>query len=294
MEQRFGPIRFLPGPNKGKYPNCHSLYVEADRKVLIDPASDRDLLAGIKLDPGVDSVWLSHYHEDHFMHLDLFEDRDLYIAEEDAPALKDIEVFMDYYGMTPGHERDFWAELMVKQFNYRPRTPKGFLKDGQVIDLGGVTAEIIHTPGHTRGHCAFYFREERLLFLGDYDLTKFGPWYGDEVSDIDSTIESVNRLRAYPAKVWIAAHEDGVFRETPPELWDNYLSVIDYRESRLLDALKEPKTIDEIVLERIIYRKAREPREFYDFGERSMMMRHLERLMKRGVVEKDGGVFKLA
>ena len=44
-ERRFGPITFLPGPNRGKYPFCHSLYVEAERRVVIDPASDRTRLA---------------------------------------------------------------------------------------------------------------------------------------------------------------------------------------------------------------------------------------------------------
>ena len=27
MEQKFGPIVFIPGDNSGNYPNCNSLYV---------------------------------------------------------------------------------------------------------------------------------------------------------------------------------------------------------------------------------------------------------------------------
>jgi len=39
----FGPIRFIPGENRGKYPFCHSLYIDGVG-ILIDPASDRDRL----------------------------------------------------------------------------------------------------------------------------------------------------------------------------------------------------------------------------------------------------------
>ena len=76
MEVQIGPITFIPGENSGKYPYCHSLYIDAEKKVLIDPASDRKRLMELRDAPGVDAVWLTHYHEDHFMHLDLFDDRE--------------------------------------------------------------------------------------------------------------------------------------------------------------------------------------------------------------------------
>ena len=72
-EKSFGPIRFIPGINRGKYPYCHSLYIE-DAKILIDPASDRERLKRLREEVGVEQVWLSHWHEDHFMDLDLFDD----------------------------------------------------------------------------------------------------------------------------------------------------------------------------------------------------------------------------
>jgi len=36
-EKKFSPIRFIPGINQGKYPYCHSVYIEG-AKILIDPA----------------------------------------------------------------------------------------------------------------------------------------------------------------------------------------------------------------------------------------------------------------
>ena len=163
----------------------------------------------------------------------------------------------------------------------------------ETVDLGGVTVDVIPTPGHTIGHCSFFFREQEVLFLGDYDLTPFGPWYGDVVSDIDATIASVNLLRKVSAKVWIVSHEKGIFDSEPDELWDQYLRVIDERDNKLLDILKEPQTMAQIVDARIIYRKKREPAEFYDFGERALMGKHLKRLINKRIVTQQDGVYTL-
>jgi glyoxylase-like metal-dependent hydrolase (beta-lactamase superfamily II) len=289
----WGPVQFIAGPNSGKYPYCHSLYIQGERKVIIDPASDREQLQALLEGPGVDLVWLSHVHEDHFMHLDLFDDQELWVGAPDAPALGDLEVFLDFYGVLGESERGFWKEIMVKQFNYRPRTVTKTFVDGEVIDLGGVTVEVMATPGHTQGHFSFYFREPELLFLGDYDLTRFGPWYGDRFSDLDLTIASVNRLRQCPARVWVAAHEQGVFETEPGPLWDQYLGAIDEREAKLLALLEQPRTMEEIIEARILYKKKREPKEFYDFGERGHMIKHLERLMNQGRVALDGETYRL-
>ena len=123
--------------------------------------------------------------------------------------------------------------------------------------------------------------------MGDYDLTRFGPWYGDVGSSIEDTIESINALRKLPAKVWITGHEDGLFEEEPGDLWDSYLAVIDKREGKLVDFLKEPRTLPEIVNKWIVYGKAREPKSFFEFGERALMKKHLESLCAKGRVIQD-------
>ena len=40
------------------------------------------------------------------------------------------------------------------------------LKDGDVIDLGNRQVRVIHTPGHSPGHCCFYEEARGLLFAG--------------------------------------------------------------------------------------------------------------------------------
>jgi len=287
QETHFGPIWFIPGENDGKYPFCHSLYIES-AGILIDPASDRKRLKELKKDPGVKEVWLSHWHEDHFMHLDLFDDLPFFIMKEDAAPLTDLELFMDAYGVDDKFKND-WRPLFHDIFHFRPRTPSGFLEHGDIVDLGPVSVEIIHAPGHTPGHMALLFNDPELLFLADYDLTRFGPWYGDTDSSIEDTMSSVTRLKDIPADIWIASHEQGIFKSAPDALWDDYLQVINKREEKLKEFINNsPKSIEEIVSESIIYGRPREPKYFFEFGEKSHMKKHLEKLMNEHKVIKDG------
>jgi hydroxyacylglutathione hydrolase len=286
-EKHFGPIWFIPGKQGGKYPFCHSVYVEG-AGLLIDPASDRERLMQLRDGPGVTGVWLSHWHEDHLMHLDLFDDLPLWISEPDAPALTTVDAFMDAYGMDQTGERAYWREILVKDFHFKPRQPSGFLREGTAILRSGLSIDILSTPGHTPGHTAFFFKEQGVLFLGDYDLTQFGPWYGDAESSIEETIASVRHLREIPAKTWITGHETGLFEVEPGELWERYLDVISVREEKLLDLLKQPRTLDAIVEAWIIYGRPREPKAFFVFGERAHMKKHLEKLVREGIVRREG------
>jgi glyoxylase-like metal-dependent hydrolase (beta-lactamase superfamily II) len=41
------------------------------------------------------------------------------------------------------------------------------LAGGQQLELAGLTFEVLHTPGHTPGHCCFLLRDDGVLFSGD-------------------------------------------------------------------------------------------------------------------------------
>jgi glyoxylase-like metal-dependent hydrolase (beta-lactamase superfamily II) len=239
----------------------------------------------------VKMVWLSHWHEDHLMHLDLFDDLPLWISPRDAPPLSDIEVFKKWFGFNE-EEKRFWESFLDEQFHYRPRKPARYLMDGETIRFCNLSVDVIATPGHTPGHLAFFFREPSVLFAGDYDLTRFGPWYGDLYSDIDETRASLNRLQGIPAHIVLTGHETGVFEDPPVELWRQYGSVIAEREIKLLHLLERPRTSEEIVDACIIYGRPREPRAFFAFGERVHMIKHLEHLQKRGMVISENGRYQ--
>jgi glyoxylase-like metal-dependent hydrolase (beta-lactamase superfamily II) len=263
------------------------VYIEG-AGILIDPAGDRERLRRLRDEEGVAAVWLSHWHEDHFMHLDLFDDRPLAIHPADAPMLAGRDAFLNAYGVDEPEARMRWKAVLEETFHFKPRRADRFLEGGQVIDLEGVTVEIIHTPGHTPGHLGFRFVEPEVLFLGDYDLTAFGPWYGDRDSSIADTVASVGRLRRTAARVWLTAHETGVFETAPAAVWDAYLGVIDRRRQALLEFLATPRSMDEIVGAWIAYRKPREPLDFYAHAEKALMGKHLESLLAARRVACDG------
>ncbi|MBC2735387.1 MAG: MBL fold metallo-hydrolase [Desulfobacteraceae bacterium] len=288
MEERhFGPVRFLPGPNNGKYPYCHSVFIEG-AGILIDPSSDRQRLEALRDTHDVNAVWLSHWHEDHFMHLDLFDDVPLAMHAADASFLENMETFLDGYGIEDTDTREAWKPLLEEIFHFRPRQPDMLLEEKEGLSIGDVTVDILHTPGHTPGHLCVFFHEPEVLFLADYDLTAFGPWYGDRLSSIAETEASVRRLQGLPARVWLTCHETGVFEAAPPPLWDCYLDVIRRRRADLLALLAKPRSMSDIVDAWIVYKRPREPLAFYRHAEQSLMEKHLEELMTAGRVVQEG------
>ncbi len=289
VERHFGPVWFLPGGNRGKYPSCHSIYINGPG-ILIDPASDRQRLAALRDDHGVRAIWLSHAHEDHLVHLDLFPEVPLYVAQADAGPLAGTEALLDAYGVDD-QLRPAWRDFLSEVLHYQPRPQAGFLSPGCTMDAGGVSIEIIASPGHTPGHLAFFFPEQQLLFAGDYDLTPFGPWYGDVAASIEATRDSVALLRTYAAPVVLTGHETGVFERPADRTWDAYLAVIETREAKLLAFLAEPRTLQEIVGAAIVYGRPRKPAAFFNYGEQSTMAKHLERLIRYGRVIRQGRRF---
>lgn len=292
-ERSFGPLRFLPGPNRGKYPHCHSLYIEG-AKVLVDPASDRERLLRLRDTEGVDLVILSHWHEDHFAHLDLFDGVPVWLHEEDLPPLTDVEILLDWYGMDEEKYRelrDGWRNIILENFHFAPRRPERLLKGDEILDLGGVKTKVLHLPGHTPGNIALFFPEIDVVFAADYDLTAFGPWYADPGGSMAETRRSVEIIKDINAPVVLTGHETGIFESPAPELYDEYLSVIDVREEKLLAYLSEPRTMADIVSQWIVYRKAREPFLFYEWAERATMEKHLESLFGQSRVLRLGDAF---
>jgi hydroxyacylglutathione hydrolase len=293
MENRqFGRVHFICGENGGRYPFNHSLYVEGDTaRVIIDPASSLEKLKSLQKKGGVDLVWLSHWHEDHIRYLYLFEDCPKWISARDFPPLTDIEIFLDWYDLKETLQREYWREEMQGTFNFQPLKQARFIEDNENIDLGNIHAQVIATPGHTPGHLSFYFPEEKILFLGDYDLTSFGPWYGDAASSIEDTIKSIHRLKAVPAERWVTCHETGLFEENPGELWQRYENVIYEREARVLEFLRQPRTLSEIAAAWLIYGKPRKPIEFFEFNERLLVKKHLDYLIRQGRVQGDKNIY---
>ncbi len=146
---------------------------------------------------------------------------------------------------------------------------------------------VMHTPGHTSGHCCFFFENEGVLFVGDWDLTWFGPVYADLTSDLEATIASLKQIRALGAKTLVSFHEAGICEKNQYEVVTRYLDVVYEGEKLLLDFLAAPRTLAEIIKRRIIYRKDYDS-VWIDAVEKNSMLLHLRKLMQEGRVKWDG------
>lgn len=242
----------------------------------------------------VDKVIHSHAHEDHIAGTHLFPNVPWHVHEADALGLESIHGLMKIYGLDPELSRDFFREIQTT-FHYP--NPQGSIEvekfvDGDVFDFGGVTLKVIHTPGHTRGHCCFLIEwgaghDERLVYLGDIELTGFGPYYGDAWSDLEDFERSIDRLRELDAKWWLTFHHKGLIesREQFLVMLTSFASMIQDREARLLAYLDRPRTMAEIVEHRFVYRPGQTGFMVDEVERRSMTM-HLQRLERQNRVQQ--------
>ena len=150
---------------------------------LVDPAWDADFLLSQSDKEGykVTCILLTHWHMDHLRHLYLFDDVPLCMHELDAPPLSDLRVFVDWYGHRRGIHKErweYWLRTLEKEFNVKPRIPAKYLNDGDIIDLGNVTVEVVHTPGHSPGGLSFFFREP---WIQPVSCSKMGFLQSDEI-----------------------------------------------------------------------------------------------------------------
>jgi glyoxylase-like metal-dependent hydrolase (beta-lactamase superfamily II) len=77
------------------------------------------------------------------------------------------------------------------------RAPDAELADGQVIEVGRSTLEVLHTPGHSPGGCCLHAAGDKVLFSGD-TLFNGGPGATGRSFSDRPTIEDSIRRRLFP------------------------------------------------------------------------------------------------
>ncbi|MGH7803442.1 MAG: MBL fold metallo-hydrolase, partial [Candidatus Binatia bacterium] len=277
----------LVGERGGKYPHGSSLLVRGgEETAIIDPSLS---LYGRADRPSADRVILSHCHEDHIAGLALYPEARVDVHEADVVGLRSIDDMMAIYGYDEPIGSSF-REAVLRDFHYAPRPDAVAYADGAVFDLGGgVRVRVIHTPGHTRGHSCLFIEPDGVLYLGDIELSSFGPYYGDAWSDLEDFERSLTLVRSLDARWYATFHHIGVLegRDAYLERLDRFTAMIADRERRLLEFLAEPRTIDEIVAHRFVYRP-QDPVSFADPVERRSMSQHVDRLVAAGRVKREG------
>ena len=278
-------VTVLPGADSGRYPHGNSVLVcGGTERVLIDPSlslAEGDLA---EVAP-VDRILLSHSHEDHLAALFRFPGVPVHVHSRDRIGLDSIDGLMQIYGMAIEVERP-WRHEVLQRFHYVPRPDAQAYEGGDVFDLGGgVKIHVIHLPGHTRGHSGFFVEPDGVMFLADVDLTGFGPYYGDAWSSIDEFETSIRRCREIDARKYVTFHHKGTIydRAEVLRLLAEYQTVIERRETAILQFLSIPRSVDDLVAHRFVYR-SHVKLLFADAVERRSAELHLERLMARRLV----------
>jgi glyoxylase-like metal-dependent hydrolase (beta-lactamase superfamily II) len=111
----------------------------------------------------------THSHFDHSGGLHEFDCRLGHKAEADAFASG---------GRTKVMYRGGWSKIEIvnptehpdfstKTFSITPTPLTGYLDEGDVLDLGNRTFQILHLPGHSPGSIGLYDAQSKVLFSGD-------------------------------------------------------------------------------------------------------------------------------
>jgi glyoxylase-like metal-dependent hydrolase (beta-lactamase superfamily II) len=290
----FGRVTVFFGEKNGKYPDANQVIVRgSDTQVAFDTPITANHI-GPEFEAS-DMVILGHVHEDHMAALHLLPDAPVHVHEADLAAAQSWEGLRAAYGSDESYVADMLARFK-RDFFYAPRPDAIGYEDGAVWELGQSRVRAFHMPGHTAGHCALLVEPEGVAFIGDIDLSGFGPYYGDASSNLSDFRQSLKRVADIPAKVWVTSHHRGVYTDREKFLSDlaAYTATLDARDGRLIDLLREsPRTLAQLVECRLLYPPGHQDLWVVDAETRSISA-HLAEMLDSGQVQVENGVYRLS
>ena len=138
--------------------NCTIFWCdETNKGVVVDPGGDVPLIleAIEKIGVDIEKILLTHGHFDHVGGaMDLAENLSIPIIgphKDDEFITTQVEAAQKMYDLSGG--KDVAGNT--------------WLDEGDQIQFGNVTLDIVHTPGHTPGHIVFYNQEANVAQVGD-------------------------------------------------------------------------------------------------------------------------------
>jgi glyoxylase-like metal-dependent hydrolase (beta-lactamase superfamily II) len=287
LSDEFPNIYFLEGERKGNYPFSHALLVG---DYLIDTGISNSRLKNIKKQIQIDVVALSHWHEDHVSGNSIFRNLNFLCHEMDKIPIEDIEQMLPYYkveGTKAGEE----FRVMFNLFGMEDTKISRFIEDNEIININeDLELKVIHTPGHTAGHCAFIELHSKIAFFGDMDLTRF-PYYATIDSDLTQYEYSIEKLKSLEAEVAVVGHKNPVFgkKEIQSEL-ENFKLIIHKRDERILANFSEKKPIQPMDLKgkNLIYKRYNHA--FETISGYVMIEKHFDKFLREGsITRKESG-----
>jgi glyoxylase-like metal-dependent hydrolase (beta-lactamase superfamily II) len=112
----------------------------------------------------------------------------------------------------------------VGAYSVRSAPLTGNVRDGDVVDLGDRSFEVLHLPGHSPGSIGLFERATKTLFSGDaiYD----GPLLSDlPGSSIPDYVRSLHRLHSLDVSLVHAGHDPSFGRERMRSIAERYLAM---------------------------------------------------------------------
>lgn len=283
-------VFLVPGKNGARFPYCNGLYLRGKKlRVLIDAGMGKSAVRACRRE-GLDLLILSHCHLDHRLSAGSIPEVPVWAHEKEASYLEDQHYFVKSVGFDRGgfNVEKIFPGLQVPLIRVQKK-----IEAAERLDLGGLTLEMLPTPGHTPGHLAFFVPEAEFLFTADIDLTSFGPFYGHDFADIDDFIQSIRSLRRVKAKRMVTGHA-GPFSDRSAERLSAFEEVIYQRDRLVLQELSEPQPLDFFLGKNLFYPHYPEPQFLIRWFEQVHLEKQLERLVRSGEVIQSAGLYRRA
>ena len=112
-------------------------------------------------------VVTTHVHWDHIGGHQYFENIGVHILEKDWISEKFPISLQQVKRNLTCRECQFPEAFDLEKYQLFQGDVQRMFSDGEIFDLGERKVQVVHTPGHSPGHCCFYEAERGYLYSGD-------------------------------------------------------------------------------------------------------------------------------
>lgn len=288
-------IFLIEGMRKGKIPFTNAFLVKDH---LFDTGISPIRLKFLKKRFSLRKVIFSHYHDDHIRDNKILNNLPHVCHEKERELIENIEIILHQYDLLGSKAEEMFRDYIKNVIRITGTRIDEVYKDGDLIKIGGgLTFEVIPTPGHSSGHCIFYNKQHKIAYLADIDLSEFGPWYGAKDCDILDFEKSIDIVKGIDLNVAVTGHS-GLFEGSSliRDRLDEYKKIIFKRDERILSYFKEHQAIkvNDLFKKNLIYYSYAGFGDFIPIMERTMIRKHFEKFLKRGTIEFNNGGYVLS
>ncbi len=291
-------VYLVRGANRSRFPQANCVLIDDDVLTLIDAGADLQNIkqALSKLGHSVtdiDRIVLSHFHIDHKGYAEIIRreaDCEVLCHRLGVEATEKFAGLVKCYGHIRGPYYEAWLRFLKTwaPYSLEDYVVTGSYADGQRIDCGKNYIVAIHAPGHTHDHTCFGINGTDIVYLVDIDLTKFGPWYGNVVSDITRFRQAVEKIIELRPRIGLSSHLVEPVTDGLTERLRAFGNAFDERERRIIENIQDGRdTIDQLAHVPIVY--PRLPHKVYLMFERIMVEKHVDQLVQQGRLARENG-----